>query len=125
MSAVTRPGADRPEKTCTIDRLVRSPRLVEAALAGRKTQQRRDGVYAWQGERFELEGQPFEVTDLRRERLGDMDEASARAEGFESLAAYRELIVRMHRGMEWDPEHLVWVHEFCRCELPSEPDARS
>ena len=101
-----------PEKTCTIDRLVRQKKLVESALAGVKTEQRRDGVYAYPGEKFELEGETFEVFSLTREPLSNLDDEGARAEGFESLAQYRELILRMHKGMEWDPEHLVWVHRF-------------
>jgi hypothetical protein len=101
-----------PEKTCEIDRLVRNPKLVKAALAGEKTEQRRDGVYGYPGETFELEGRSFEITTLTRERLGDMGDAEASAEGFGDLASYRSLIIRMHKGMEWDPEHLVWVHRF-------------
>ena len=104
--------ADYPEKTCEIDRLVSQARLVDAALAGRKTEQRRDGVYAHPGETFELEGTVFEVVSVVRERLGDMGEAEAQAEGFQSLKQYRDLILRMHRGMEWDEDHLVWVHRF-------------
>jgi hypothetical protein len=105
---------DYPEKTCTIDRLVRHKRLVEAALEGRKTEQRRDGIYGYPGETFELAGQRFEMTGLTRDRLGDMTEVEANAEGYETLDQYRDLILRMHRGMEWDPEHLVWVHRFRR-----------
>jgi len=45
---------DYPEKTCDIDRLVRHPKLVAAAIAGQKTQQRRDGIYGWPDETFEL-----------------------------------------------------------------------
>jgi hypothetical protein len=103
-----------PEKTCSIDRLVRHKRLVEAALDGSKTEQRRDGVYGYPGDSFELEGQSFEIVSLTRERLGDMSEASAEAEGYASLDAYRDLILRMHKGMEWDVEHQVWVHRFRR-----------
>ncbi|MBW2275213.1 MAG: ASCH domain-containing protein [Deltaproteobacteria bacterium] len=103
---------DYPEKTCEIDRLVSQSRLVKASLAGRKTEQRRDGIYAYPGETFELEGTVFEVVSVTRERLGDMGEADARAEGFDSLQQYRDLILRMHRGMEWDEEHRVWVHRF-------------
>jgi hypothetical protein len=36
---------DLPEKTCGIERLVTHAKLVEAALSGRKTQQRRDGLF--------------------------------------------------------------------------------
>ena len=112
---MSEPG-DYPEKTCTIDRLVRHARLVEAAIAGRKTEQRRDGIYAYPGETFELDGTKFEVVGLTHDRLGDMSEADARAEGYPTLAEYKDLILRMHRGMEWDPEHLVWVHRFRRID---------
>ncbi|RMH50917.1 MAG: ASCH domain-containing protein [Zetaproteobacteria bacterium] len=107
---------DHPEKTCSIDRLIRHPRLVAAALAGRKTEQRRDGVYGWPGERFTLQGVPFVCTALERQRLGDMDDADARAEGFPDLAAYREMILTLHRTMGWNPDALVWVHRFRRCD---------
>jgi hypothetical protein len=109
-------AADYPEKTCSIDRLVRHKRLVEAAVAGKKTEQRRDGIYGYPGEIFELEGQRFEIVGLTHDRLGDMSEGDARAEGYETLDAYRDLILRMHRGMEWDVEHRVWVHRFRRAD---------
>jgi hypothetical protein len=103
-----------PPKTCEIDRLVRHPKLVEAAKAGRKTQQRRDGVYAYPGETFELEGVAFTVTALERQSLGEMTEADAQAEGYPGLEVYRELILKMHPGMIWDESHFVWVHHFRR-----------
>jgi len=105
---------DYPEKNCEIDRLVRHPKLVEAALAGKKTQQRRDGVYAYPGETFELEGVPFTVTALERQKLGDMTDADANAEGYPSLEMYKGLILKMHAGMTWESEDLVWVHSFKR-----------
>lgn len=101
-----------PEKTCAIERLVRQQKLVDATLAGTKTEQRRDGIYGYPGESFSLEGRRFEIVSLTHERLGDMTDAEARSEGFPDLETYRALIIRMHRGMEWDPEHLVWVHRF-------------
>lgn len=103
---------DYPEKTCELESLVTHKRLVEAAIAGRKTQQRRNGVYGYPGERFELDGKGFEVTRLFRETLGAMDDAAAQAEGYPDLATYKDLILRMHKGMEWDGNALVWVHEF-------------
>jgi len=105
---------DYPEKTCEIENLVRHPKLVAAALAGKKTQQRRDGVYAYPGETFELEGVTFEVTDLRRQRLGDMTDEDVQAEGYPSLAMYKDLILKMHKGMQWNDDALVWVHCFQR-----------
>ena len=101
-----------PEKTCDIDRLVRHPKLVEAAIAGKKTQQRRDGIYAYPDETFELNGIPFIVTDLKRASLGDMTDADAQAEGYPDMESYKALILRMHAGMAWDNSHLVWVHSF-------------
>lgn len=103
---------DYPAKTCEIDRLVTHKKLVEAALSGRKTQQRRDGLYAYPGETFELEGETFIVTDVTRQRLGDMTQDDARAEGYPDMETYKDLILRMHKGMEWSEDHLVWVHSF-------------
>ena len=105
---------DYPEKTCDIDSLVTHAKLVEAAIAGRKTQQRRNGVYAYPGETFELQGTRFVVTDLRRESLGQMSNEDAQAEGYPSLDMYRDLILRMHKGMNWDGDAKVWVHELRR-----------
>ena len=105
---------DYPAKTCEIDRLVRHSMLVRSAIKDEKTEQRRDGIYGYPGEFFELEGEQFEITSLTHDRLGDMGEAEARKEGFDDLESYRSLIVRMHKGMEWDPEHRVWVHRFKR-----------
>lgn len=103
---------DFPEKNCSIDRLIRHPKLVAAALAGDKTQQRRDGIYAYPGEIFMLEETEFVVTDVIRQRLGDMSDADARAEGYPSLTVYKDLILKMHAGMEWNENSSVWVHCF-------------
>ncbi len=103
-----------PDKTCSIDRLVRHPRLKQAALAGEKTEQRRDGVYAYPDETFELDGVTFIVTDLKQQRLGDMGDKEAQAEGYPSFEAYKSLILNMHKGMTWQDDALVWVHCFKR-----------
>ncbi|MDO9104043.1 MAG: ASCH domain-containing protein [Methylovulum sp.] len=101
-----------PEKTCSIERLVTQPKLIAAAKAGVKTQQRRDGVYGWPGESFQLEGMDFIVTDLSRQRLGDMTDDDAKAEGFPGLEIYKDIILKMHTGMTWNADSLVWVHSF-------------
>ena len=108
--------SDYPTKTCEIDSLVTHAKLVAAVLADRKTQQRRNGVYGYPGEKFELEGNAFVIKDLRRETMGDMTEADAQAEGYPNLEVYNELIKRMHPGMILDGTAKVWVHEFARCE---------
>ena len=101
-----------PEKTCSIDRLVTHPKLVAAAVAGMKTQQRRNGVYGYPGETFDLEGMTFVVTGLTRERLGDMTDEHAQAEGYPNLEMYKDIILKMHTGMTWNPDSPVWVHTF-------------
>ena len=103
-----------PEKTCEIDRLVRLPKLIAAAIAGQKTQQRRDGLYAHPGETFTLEAVEFIVKAVERRKLGDMTEHDAQAEGFPSLVVYKDIILSMHANMTWNEEGLVWVHSFKR-----------
>ncbi len=103
-----------PERTCEIERLVTHPKLVEAALSGRKTQQRRDGVYGYPEETFILDGVDFVMTALERKTIGDMTDADAQAEGYPTLEMYKNLILKMHAGMEWDESAPVWVHHFKR-----------
>ncbi len=107
-------NSNYPEKTCEISRLVTHPKLVAAAIAGSKTQQRRDGLYAYPDETFDLDGILFTVTSVERQRLGDMTEADARAEGYPSLEMYKHIILSMHANMTWNEDGLVWVHSFKR-----------
>ncbi len=101
-----------PEKTCDISNLVKHPKSVEAVINGTKTQQRRNGVYAYPNDTFELNGVKFIVTDIKRQSLGEMTDADAIAEGYPSLDAYKNIILSMHHGMTWDNNSKVWVHYF-------------
>lgn len=103
-----------PAKSCEITRLVTHAKLVAATLAGAKTQQRRDGLYAYPDETFELEGVAFVVTSVERQRLGDMTDTDAQAEGYPNLAVYKQIILSMHANMTWNEEDPVWVHSFRR-----------
>ena len=103
-----------PAKTCVIDRLIRHPKLVAAAKSGGKTQQRRNGIYAYPGEIFKLDAVEFTITAVERQRLEDMTETDAKAEGYPDLEAYRIMILKMHSGMRWDGTKHVWVHYFER-----------
>lgn len=107
-------NSNYPAKTCEINRLVTHPKLVAATLAGSKTQQRRDGLYAYPNETFELEGVTFEVTAVERQRIGDMTDADAQAEGYPNLEMYQQIILKMHANMVWDEDGLIWVHSFKR-----------
>ena len=111
--------SEYPEKTCTIERLVTHPKMVEATVGGRKTQQRRNGLYAHPGETFELEGVQFRVTRADHQRLGDMTEGDAVREGYLDMDTYKAIIIRMHPGMGWDEEARVWLHEFEKIESSS------
>ena len=108
-----------PEKTCDLDRLIRHPNLVNAAINGTKTQQRRDGVYGYPGEYFSLQGVEFEITDLARQTIADMTDADAQAEGFDSIDGYRDFILSLHHSMTWNPNGKMWVHSFKRCQPPT------
>ena len=107
---------DYPAKTCELDRLVTQPKLIAKAVSGDKTEQRRNGLYGYPGERFSLNGINFEITAVCQQPLGDMTEADARAEGFDNLNEYQHLILRMHPGMQWQPDALVWLHQFRRLD---------
>jgi len=105
-----------PAKTCELDRLVTQQKLIASAIKGDKTQQRRNGIYGYPGERFKLDGIDFEITIVSRQTLGDITEADAKAEGFNSLTEYQQLILRMHPGMQWQPDARVWLHQFRRVD---------
>lgn len=103
-----------PAKTCDITRLVTQPKLVEKALSGHKTEQRRNGLYAYPGETFRLGEQFFVITEVEQQTLGQMTDQQAQAEGLLDMSSYRNLITGMHSGMSWDESHPVWVHRFRR-----------
>lgn len=105
---------DYPARTCQLDRLVTQPKLIALAISGLKTEQRRNGIYGYPGEHFKLDDTDFEITGVSRQRLGDMTESDAKAEGFANLSDYQRLILRMHPGMQWQPDALVWLHQFRR-----------
>lgn len=101
-----------PPKTCTIERLVTVKDDIDKVLKGEKTATRRNGRYADPGEIMELEGKRFEVTRVYQQSLGELTDDHARAEGFETVEAYKSYILSMHPGMPWLPHMKVWVHEF-------------
>lgn len=99
-------------KTCSIERLITVEDDVQRVLNGSKTSTRRNGRYADPGEIMELQGRAYKITRVYRQALGELTEADARSEGFESLEAYKSYILGMHKGMPWIPSAQVWVHEF-------------
>ena len=41
-----------------------------------------------------------------------MTDEHAQAEGYPTLALYKDIILKMHAGMSWDDEGHAWVHSF-------------
>lgn len=100
-----------PPKTCEIDRLITVEEDIQKVLNGQKTAQRRNGRYADIGEIWEAQGRRFEVVNVYAQSLGEMTDEHAQAEGMESMEAYKNYILSMHKGMPWVPQMKVWVHE--------------
>ena len=93
-------------------------RLIEPILSGQKTQTRRTGKKRWNigsihQARLNYYGKPFahlRVLDARRERVGDISEVDALAEGVGSVKEFVELWPAING--EWNPDLEVWVVEF-------------
>lgn len=101
-----------PEKSCSIERLVTIEADVQKVLEGKKKATRRNGVYAYPGEIMELDGQKVKIEALYQQTLGEMTDEDAIAEGYESMAAYKDAILSIHPNMPWVPKMNVWVHEY-------------
>jgi hypothetical protein len=61
-----------------------------------------------------LQDAHFVITDLQHQRLGDMTDAHAQAEGYPDLESYQAIILKMHKGLTWNNDDLAWVHTFVR-----------
>lgn len=93
------------------DELLPAERIRDAVLAGDVTQLHRGDEHATEGDTFEIEGTTFEVTTVREQRLGDLTDADARAEGSPNLDAYKQRIEQTH-DVTWDDEETAVLHRF-------------
>ncbi len=96
------------------------PEHVDLILTGRKTQTRRiwrkprakagsthkAKTVLFSKEYFAL----IRITDIRKERLGDISLEDVRREGYETLEAFKEEWIRINGA--WDPELEVYVVSF-------------
>ena len=100
--------------------LFKRPLLIKV-LSGEKTQtrrRRRPNVkvggeyrlrkgYSWLQTRIT-------VTELSRQRLGDITPDDVRREGFNTLEEFKEAWAGIYEG--WDPDQVVWVVDFVLTE---------
>ncbi len=101
-------------------RLFSTDDLVVRVLRGSSTVARR--FYQWLdvGDIFSLGGRQFTVTDVGREKAGDVDEAAAKGEGAATLAEWRRSWVEnlpRSLGPDWQPETLCVRHQFVASDL--------
>lgn len=101
-----------PPKKGSIDQLVTKPADVEKVINGQKTATRRSGRYADVGEKWTFQDKGFIVKNVYQQKLGEVTDADALMEGYQSLEEYKQSILSIHPGMKWQPEMKVWVHEY-------------
>ena len=94
--------------------LLPNEHVQEMVAEGTITQLHRGDHYAAEGDRFEIDGETYEVVEVSERKLGDMTDADARAEGSPDLEHYRERLDRAHDNFEWDDDADVVVHRFER-----------
>ena len=96
--------------------LLPSDRMRQGATEGDVTQIHRGDRHAEAGDRFEIDGQAFEITDVRERQLGDLTDEDAQAEGMADLDQYRTMLNRVHDHFEWNDESGVVLHRFEKVE---------
>lgn len=98
-------------------------RFIDPILSGAKTQTRRVGKRRWNvgsihQARTSYVSEAFahlRILDVRQERVGDITETDARAEGVGSVEEFVRLWPTING--EWDPDLAVWVVTFEREEV--------
>ena len=91
--------------------LLPAERIRQKVRDGEITQLHRGDQHADEGDVFEIDGTEFVVTAVETERLGEMTDEDARAEGSPDLESYKRRIERTH-DTEWDDDDEAVVHRF-------------
>jgi hypothetical protein len=92
--------------------VIPSERMISQAADGEVTQIHRGRQYADEGDTFEIEGETYEITEIRERTLGDLTDEDARSEGMRDLDHYREIMNRAHDSFEWDDDSDIVLHRF-------------
>ena len=93
------------------DDLLPAQRLRDAVSDGEITQIHRGDRHADEGNTFVIDGEEYEVTEVRERRLGELTDEDARAEGSPDLEAYKRRIEETH-GTTWDDDSTAYLHDF-------------
>lgn len=102
---------DWPEKY-DIHKLVNREADIDKIIKGDKTSVRRNDRYADPGDELTLKGKAFTIENVYAQKLKDVTDEIAQQEGYENLEAYKEALTSIHESVVWDPEQVVWAHEF-------------
>ena len=102
--------------TIDAENLLPNDRMRSGARDGEITQIHRGDQYADEGDRFEVDGESFEVVEVRDRTLGDLTDEDAQKEGMADLEQYREILNRAHDNFEWDDDSDVVLHRFEKVE---------
>ncbi len=93
------------------DDLLPAQRLRDAVSEGRITQIHRGDLHADEGDTFVIDGDEYEIVEVRERRLGELTDEDARAEGSPNLEAYKKRIEEAH-DTTWDDDSTAFLHDF-------------
>jgi hypothetical protein len=93
------------------DDLLPAQRLRDAVAEGEITQIHRGDRHADEGDTFLIDGVEYELTEVRKRRLGELTDEDARAEGSPNLEAYKKRIEKTH-DTTWDDDSTAYLHDF-------------
>lgn len=102
-----------PEKY-NINKLVTRNVDIDKIINGEKSSVRRNDRYADAGDELELKGHIFIIEHVYPQKLKDITDNIAKQEGYDNLEEYKEALTSIHHSVVWDPEQVVWAHEFTK-----------
>ena len=91
--------------------LLPAQRLRDAVADGEITQIHRGDRHADEGDTFVIDGNEYELVEVRERRLGELTDEDARAEGSPNIKAYKRRIEETH-DTDWDDGSTAYLHDF-------------